>query len=280
MKVYNNTDGSTGRISTSKGNQLKFEVGNKWYKADFLGYEGASEYLASVLLQHSNVEDFVVYKLFTLTYNEHPLNGCVSDSFLREGETLVTADRLLSAYDPDYYFHYEKMGIKEQIQQFVQTIETLTHIQNFGAYLTQLLEFDQLILNEDRHFNNIAFLMDEKGNFRPSPVFDNGAAYLSDMRDSYPLERDIYGAMASVEAKPFHGSFDKQVEICQSLYGSQLQLDKDVSVENAISHIRTQYGDKIANRIQFIYDRQKYLYPEYYTLDMEQERLHEDNMER
>lgn len=40
MRVYNNNDSSTGRVAVSKGNQIKMNVGNKWYKADYLGYEG------------------------------------------------------------------------------------------------------------------------------------------------------------------------------------------------------------------------------------------------
>ena len=32
MYVFNNTDGSTGSGYSSKGNQLKFGIDNKWYK--------------------------------------------------------------------------------------------------------------------------------------------------------------------------------------------------------------------------------------------------------
>ena len=42
---------------SSKGNQLKWENEGIWYKADFLGYEGLSEYVISHLLKKSTLED-------------------------------------------------------------------------------------------------------------------------------------------------------------------------------------------------------------------------------
>jgi hypothetical protein len=48
---------------TSKGNQLKWKIGNIWYKADYMGYEGLSETLVSHLLQKSSLsQPFVLYQ--------------------------------------------------------------------------------------------------------------------------------------------------------------------------------------------------------------------------
>ena len=40
---------------TSKGDQLKWKIGNIWYKSDYMGYEGLSETLVSHLLQKSTL---------------------------------------------------------------------------------------------------------------------------------------------------------------------------------------------------------------------------------
>ena len=37
---------------TSKGDQLKWKIGNIWYKSDYMGYEGLSETLVSLSLIH------------------------------------------------------------------------------------------------------------------------------------------------------------------------------------------------------------------------------------
>ena len=41
---------------SSKGNQLKWEKEGIWYKADYTGYEGLSEYIVSALLKHSSLQ--------------------------------------------------------------------------------------------------------------------------------------------------------------------------------------------------------------------------------
>lgn len=98
MHVFNNTDGSTGSGYSSKGNQLKVGISGKWYKADFLGYEGAAEYAASKILEHSNIMEYVPYQLEMIAYNGHSFNGCVSNNFLQPGQRLITAERLYQAY--------------------------------------------------------------------------------------------------------------------------------------------------------------------------------------
>ena len=48
---------------TSKGDQLKWKIGNIWYKSDYMGYEGLSETLVSHLLQKSTLSHpFVLYQ--------------------------------------------------------------------------------------------------------------------------------------------------------------------------------------------------------------------------
>ncbi len=48
---------------SSKGNQLKWYNGGKWYKADYTGYEGLAEYVVSHLLRLSTLsaEEFLMY---------------------------------------------------------------------------------------------------------------------------------------------------------------------------------------------------------------------------
>ena len=45
----------TDERQSSKGNQLKWENQNVWYKADYAGYEGLAEYIVSALLGYSTL---------------------------------------------------------------------------------------------------------------------------------------------------------------------------------------------------------------------------------
>jgi len=264
MEVYNNNDGSTGKLSTSKGNQIKFLIGNEWHKADFLGYEGASEYVCSQLAKYTNIEDFVEYRIEEISINNKRYNGCVSKNYLNSNEITITADRLIKKYKniSAQDLIKSEVPLSEIIQIFVNTITEITKIEDFGKKLTQLLEWDKFVLNEDRHFNNIAFIYNEvTDSFRMTPVFDNGAAFLSDIRNDYPLDSFyLTGLINSVSSKPFHKDFDTQVEACEKLYGTVLKISKDISISlSTKEELSRSYGDKIADRIVKIFEHQKFI---------------------
>lgn len=263
MKIYNNHSGSTGKLTTSKGNQIKMKIDDFWYKMDYLGYEGLAEYLCSELLPYTNIKSYVKYEMVEMSLNGETFNGCKSKDFLKENEDIVTAARLFKSYvgkSVDDFLSQHK-SLKEQIVSFVSTVESITGIKEYGKHLTQMLEWDSFVLNDDRHFNNVAFVFDvDKKTFSPCPLFDNGAAFLSDLRFDYPLEKDFYGLIADITAKPFHKSFDKQTKICEELYGTQLIIDKSIHIsQETEKNIRQQYGDRVAERVHDVFERQKWL---------------------
>lgn len=263
LKIYNNHSGSTGKLTTSKGNQIKMKIDGFWYKMDYLGYEGLSEYLCSELLPYTNISSYVKYEMVEMSLNSETFNGCKSKDFLKEKEEIVTAARLFQSYIgksvDDCLTGHE--SLKEKISFFVNTVESITGIENYGKHLTQILEWDSFVLNDDRHFNNIAFIYNpEKKSFSPCTLFDNGAAFLSDLRFDYPLEKNFHGLIANVSAKPFHKSFDKQIKACEELYGKQFVIDPNIHISpETEENIRQQYGDRVANRVYDIFEHQKWM---------------------
>lgn len=247
--------------NSSKGNQLKWHIGDKWYKADYLGYEGLSEVIISKLLQKSNlmthgIQTFVDYNLERIQYNDHEYIGCVSNNFLIENESIITLNKLFRIYKDEDIIEIRKKypEIKDQIKYIVDTVEQITGLKHFGQYLTNMLEIDMLFLNEDRHFNNIAVLYNEKtGKFNYCPIFDNGAALLSDMIIEYPIEKDIYECIDKVKAKPFSSDFVEQTDISESLYGVQFKhwiSNKDI--EELLDKIKKEeiYSNQILERME------------------------------
>ena len=63
-------DVKTNDRQSSKGNQLKWENQGIWYKADYTGYEGLTEYVVSHLLQKSTLQDreYTLYDLEEINY--------------------------------------------------------------------------------------------------------------------------------------------------------------------------------------------------------------------
>lgn len=250
--------------SCSKGNQPKFEQNGYWYKQDYLGYEGASEYVVSEILKHSNISNFVSYEIVPVEFNNIVSNGCKSKNFLPPLTNIMTVEDIIRlSHNKTGTKFLDNKSTKERIETIVDLVEEYTGLNHFGEYLTTILELDYLVLNEDRHLNNIAILVSNDRKFDYCPIFDNGAAFLSDTHIDYPLDTPIRCHLNKVKAKPFSTDFSRQVEIAESLYGKQLQIEKDYFLPTQIKEeLSETYGQKIASRIyvsniaqQQIYER-------------------------
>lgn len=202
--------------TSSKGDQSKWLVGYKWIKENTRGYENIAEYVASLILECSTLPktSFVSY---TPCLIEKPdgviVEGCYSNDF-RGHLQEVTLERLFEAnfettndilsntrYSTEDKFHF----IMDKVFRFTGL--------DVSQKLAQMLAFDALILNEDRHTNNILFLFDSKTEaWQLAPFFDHGLSLLSDVKD-YPLGVDLQILKRKVKAKPFNSSFKKQLSL-------------------------------------------------------------------
>ena len=166
--------------SSSKGDQSKWRIGNKWVKQNARGYEGQAEVLASLVLECLTFDrsNYVVYQPCTIQ--------------LTNGEQLMA-----------------------QVEQFTGL--------DVCQQIAQLFAFDALILNKDRHTNNILFLYDPKEKaWELAPIFDNGLSLLSDEKD-YPPSKPLTILKRKVKAKPLNSSFTRQL----ALYEGSPFIDKD-----------------------------------------------------
>ena len=252
---------------TSKGDQPKWQLDGKWYKADHMGYEALAEVVVSQLLKQSNVPDFVEYRPVLIQYQGKEIPGCVSKNFRRKDEMLVSFERLHRTYK-GRGLAAALGGINKpqgRIRYTIDFIEQTTGLTGVGKYLTLLLELDSFFLNEDRHTNNLAVIRNEKTKeFRLCPIFDNGLALLSDLND-YPLDKDVYDCIKCVRAKPFDLDFNVQVEAAEELYGMQLNLSfsrKEVSKE--LKFVTELYGEKIYCRVEQVLFEQMRKYQVYF----------------
>lgn len=76
---------------------------NCWYKLGQFGYEALAETVISVLLEQSGLESytpftFVRYRLERIHVHGRERTGCVSENFLRPGQSLITLNRLLTGF--------------------------------------------------------------------------------------------------------------------------------------------------------------------------------------
>ncbi|MBP3239515.1 MAG: hypothetical protein J6M92_03105 [Oribacterium sp.] len=254
-----------GRQS-SKGNQLKWNRDGYWYKADYTGYEGLSEYVVSKLLTYSNIhsEEFVLYDTEQIHYKNRDYLGCKSKDFLEGSGQLITLERLYKNQVGDSFyqtiFHFAE--VEDRACFLVDTMERLTGIKGFGEYLVKLLIIDGFFLNEDRHLHNIAVIMDEQRKYHLCPFFDQGAALLSDISVDYPMGTDIYELMDSVHSKTISRDFEEQMETVANLYGDQLKFRFTKNHVRQILEEEPFYPEDVKKRVEnIIYEQmRKYVY--------------------
>lgn len=214
---------------SSKGNQEKWLDHGKWYKLDQFGYEALAEVFTSMLLEYSNIEQetpftFTRYQMERLQVHSRERTGCSSDNFLKAGESIVTLSHLFKQQigkplsDELQRFNSDK----KRMAYLAESTAEITGLRDFPQYLTLLFEIDALVLNDDRHLNNIA-VIEKNGRFSYCPIFDQGAGLLSNMMYS-PMHIIPKTLIAEAKARPFNTTFNRQIRTMQGMYGKQLRL--------------------------------------------------------
>jgi hypothetical protein len=253
---------------SSKGNQLKWYNNGMWYKADYTGYEGLSEYIVSELLKHSTLDsdEFVKYETEKIQYEYVTYRGCKSHNFLPEGWELITLERLFKTvrqqslnkaiYSIDEY--------ENRLRFLVEEVEKITSLTNFGEYISKLMTIDAVVLNEDRHTHNIAVLLDNKGHYHKCPIFDNGASLLADTTMDYPLEAPLDKLIDKVQPKTFSNDFDIQLDTVEKLYGQNIKFNFKLKDMEGILAKEYIYPKEIKDRVYEIimnqYRKYQYLF--------------------
>ena len=266
IELYEGDLKDEGRRS-SKGNQLKWQNNDIWYKADYLGYEGLAECVVSALLNRSSLseEEFVIYEQESIRYKAQVYKGCSSKDFA-DGWQTITLERLFK----NRFGTGLNQGIysiedhEQRLRFLVDQAERITGLKDFGKYICKLFTIDAVFLNEDRHTHNISVLMN-KDRFRFCPIYDNGAALLSDMAMDYPMGCDVYEEINNARAKTICDSFDEQLDIAEKLYGRQLSFTFTAEDIRDVLNAITLYDDAVKERVELILLEQRRRYRNLFT---------------
>lgn len=239
-------------MQSSKGNQLKWENDQHWYKADYIGYEGLSEYVVSELLKYSSLKDneYVLYKTEQIKYRNQMFKGCVSQNFLEQGVRLITLERLFQLNGIQLYQTLYKFdNLVDRVSYLVNETIKFTGLKDFGKYMTKMMAMDALFLNEDRHMHNIAVLVNQNDEYMLCPYFDYGASLLSDITIDYPMDGDLIEYISHSKSKTVCSNFYEQLEVFENLYGVQISFNFDKNVIKKILENDINYSDEIKQRV-------------------------------
>ena len=256
--------------TSSKGNQEKWLDSGTWYKLDQFGYEALAEVFASQLLEYGNIEaafpfTFVRYCMERLQVHGRKRTGCSSRNFLRDGASIITLAHLFLQYTgkPLSETLNRLTSDKKRMAYLAEETANITGLSLFPQYLTLLFEIDGLVLNEDRHLNNIAVLARD-GTFNYCAIFDQGAGLLSNVMYG-PLEIIPKSMISQAKARPFQITFNRQIHTMENLYGKQLEIPSFTReqlaqmVKPLLEYYPTRDRELIADRVcETVLVRQKY----------------------
>ena len=215
--------------TSSKGNQEKWFDNGLWYKLDQFGYEALTETFTSMILEHSNIEQdtpfrLTRYRMERLHVHGRNRTGCSSENFLQPGQSIVTLSHLFRQHlGHPLKEELERLSSdKKRIAYLAEETAAITGLKEFPEYLTLLFEIDSLVLNDDRHLNNIA-VIEQNGRYDYCPIFDQGAGLLSNVQFS-PMDIEPSALIRALRARPFNITFNRQLHTVQKLYGKRLRL--------------------------------------------------------
>lgn len=202
---------------TSDGTQDKYYQNGIWYKIDRYGNEGYNEELASRILDCSNLA-----KMDYVTYHQIKINeqmGCYSKNFLKENEEYISIYRLhRNIVGIDIASKFSAMDFDDQAEYVVSFVRKETGV-DISKQLGNMFLLDKLILNDDRHFNNIGLIFDGN-NFRLAPIFDNGKSFFCGNR-KYEESKSFKENLKTVHFHPFTTT----IEMMQQRFPSEIKFD-------------------------------------------------------
>ena len=260
------TDRHENDRHSSKGNQLKWSKNGIWYKADNLGYEGMSETVVSKLLIKSDLKKdaYVSYEPEQIRYKNKVYNGARSRDFINGSGELITLEKLFKLrYGRSLYESVFKIpDVKDRLEFVTEFAIGMTGLKDFGVYIGRLLTIDALFLNDDRHMHNIAVLKRNEGIFDYCPVFDNGAALLSDTSMDYPIDGDVYTLISEARSKTVSHDFDEQLDAAEELYGCNIKFCFDERDITDAVRDTLYYPEDVCDRVTQVLreQRRKYSY--------------------
>lgn len=250
---YFSSDDRITICSTSKGAQPKYKKDGFYIKQDMQGYEGLSEIIAYRLMKNTNLSNYRHAEYYPLISNG--IYGCKSPDFAN-GLAEVTLYRALTQYFSTdlegivkYYtekYDYYRFTYYEFILDSIDSILKY----DAATFLSLLLEFDRLIMNDDRHFNNILFLQNSDS-WEPI-AFDYGAAFCSDLT-RFPISTNPIEELDSILAKPFKENFDDQVRLVQNHSRERLRFNGN-TVNLEITDLN--YPENYIQRVKMILEHQ------------------------
>lgn len=186
--------------SEGSGDQKKIWIEDRLHKLNSKFHEDDKEVAASIIGRAFGL-NCVEYHSAKYQVSDKIYRGCYCDSYLAEYEEPVSFA---------YIFQQTTFDVPMKmpaVKFYIKTLELVTEFTGLAAssiddYLMNLLVFDFLICNPDRHFSNIELIHNvSTGAYKFTPIFDCGQAFLK--RSAMPSRDILESELHKFKTKPF-----------------------------------------------------------------------------
>lgn len=123
------------------------------------------------------------YELISVKDKARTYQACRTTSFLEQDEIEITVNTILDAMNVVFSVGEPAINI---INKTILAISDYTGFSHYyvTTWIYDMLVFDYLICNDDRHLTNFEVLSSyKKGRFRLAPYFDHGSSFLGTDRE-------------------------------------------------------------------------------------------------
>ena len=141
------------------------------------------------------------YEDITVTSASRPHKACITASFLQPDEIEVTVSTIIDAMNVALAIGEPTVSV---INKTIKAVADYTGIpcRTVAMWLYDMLVFDFLICNDDRHLTNFEVLFNPTlGTYRLAPYFDQGSSFLGADRELSLAEYER--AVRRLKSKPF-----------------------------------------------------------------------------
>lgn len=195
------TDGSGAQYKfwTDSGTLVKFNTRNKEAQKEVAAYKLGTAF-GLPCVPYTEIDALV---------NGKHHKACITPSFLVDGDVEVTANELL---DNVGYCPTQNVSAIEYINRFISITSGYTGISAgfVQSWLYDMLVFDYLICNSDRHLTNFEVLYNQKtGTYRFAPYFDHGLSFLG--TDAILTKPEFEKRVRKYKSKPFSTNPNKNI---------------------------------------------------------------------
>ena len=166
-------------------------------KIDSKFRETTKEVSVSRILKAAGIEH-VEYKKISVNVEGRKRTACICKSYLMGGEQSIPVGNMIR------YIQVSKQDSSRDVFNKVVAriaIKTKLSIEIIEDYLLRMMTIDFIVMNPDRHYNNIEFIFDKDKKYRPAPLYDFGQSFLK--RDSPITVKDFEGLSLKFKSLPF-----------------------------------------------------------------------------